>query len=469
MAFGTTSSIGKLQPVNYIPKVYSSPQSREQRPRRGKVAPLWEAWKRYSSTLHLTSSQSHFADVFFHGDNCLLSGEAGSGKSYLVKALVDFLRQHRVNVAVTGSTGVASFNIGGQTLHSFAGLGLADEPTDQLIASVRKKGKVKERIRATHVLFLDEVSMIKGELLDKVNAVFRAIRFNNEPFGGCQVVFIGDWLQLAPVFKGQEMQELAFESLSWRAADIQTVVLKEQMRQQSDKVLLSVLNDIRTGNTSSLRLLDARIDAAFPQDGIEPVRIFCKNVDVDGHNKERLRMLSTPAKVFQASDTGSDYHLASLDKNCPAPKWLELKIGAQVMCLANQDVGMGVCNGSIGIVKEFVNGGVKVKFPKITTIITHNEWSMRDQEVGVDGKMMAKVKATRSQIPLKVCYAVTVHKVQGTTLDRAIVDMAEAFAAGQAYCALSRVRDLESLSIVGSIPKSAIKVDPRCIEFYKGC
>lgn len=469
MAFGTTSSLGKSQPIKHIPKAPSSSQPREQRPRRGKVAPLWDVWKRYSSTLHLTPSQSHFADVFFHGDNCLLSGEAGSGKSYLVKALVNFLRQHRINVAVTGSTGVASFNIGGQTLHSFAGLGLADEPADQLIASVRKKEKVRQRIRSTHVLFLDEISMIKGDLLDKVNAVFRAIRFSNEPFGGCQVVFIGDWLQLAPVFKGQEMQELAFESLAWRAADIQTVVLKEQMRQQTDKVLLNVLNDIRTGNTSSLHLLDARIDAPFPKDGIEPVRIFCKNVDVDGHNKERLRMLSTPAKVFQASDTGSDYHLASLDKNCPAPKWLELKVGAQVMLLKNENIDLGLCNGSIGIVKEFVNGGVKVQFPKTAAIITHNEWEMKDQEVGADGKMRAKVKATRSQIPLKVCYAVTVHKVQGTTLDRAVVDMAEAFAAGQAYCALSRVRDLESLSIVGSIPKSAIKVDPRCIEFYKRC
>ena len=315
MAFGTTSSLGKSQPVNHIPKVSSSSQPREQRPRRGKVAPLWDAWRRHASLLHLTPSQFCFADVFFHGDNCLLSGPAGVGKSFLVKALVDFLGQHRINVAVTASTGVAAFNIGGQTLHSFAGLGLGDEPVDQIISEVMKRGKVKERIRATHVLFLDEVSMIKGDLLDKANAVFRAIRRSNEPWGGVQLCLVGDFLQLNPVFKGQEIQELAFEAVSWRTADIQTVVLKEQMRQHSDPVLLKVLNDVRIGKTDSLHLLDKCIDVSFPKDGVEGTRLFCKNVDVDSHNRERLRMLPTPSKTYVSCDSGVPKYIESLDRN----------------------------------------------------------------------------------------------------------------------------------------------------------
>lgn len=467
MAFGTTSSFGKQQPVKHIPKVVHPVKPLSQRPRRGKVAPLWDAWQRHASVLHLTPSQSRFAETFFCGDNCLLSGAAGTGKSFLVKALVDFLNEHRVNVAVTASTGVAAFGIGGQTIHSFAGLGLADEPVDQIISEVMKRGKVKERIRATHVLFLDEVSMIKGDLLDKVNAVFRAVRRSNDPWGGVQFCFVGDFLQLNPVFKGQEIQELAFESVSWRAADIQTVVLQEQMRQHSDPILLKVLNDVRVGKTDSLHLLDGRIDASFPKDGVEGTRLFCKNVDVDTHNKERLRMLPTLSKTYLSYDSGIPKYIDSLDRNCPAPKVLELKVGASVVLLCNVNIDEGLCNGSVGVVKSFSPNGVNVQFLKTTAMIDHNEWHIKEQEAGMDGKMMSKIRATRRQIPLKLAWASTVHRAQGQTLDRAILDMAEAFGVSMIYTSLSRVRDMESLSIVGSIPKDAIKVDPRCLTFYE--
>lgn len=414
MGFGTTSESCKGKRVVQAKPVSRSPQAGKPavRPRRGKVAPLWPAWQSHSALLHLTPSQARFADVFFHGDNCLLSGEAGSGKSYLVKALVDFLRKERINVAVCGSTGVAAFNIGGQTLHSFAGLGLADDPISQLISDVMKKGKVKERIRATDVLFLDEVSMIKGDLLDKVDAVFRAVRRRPEPFGACQVVFIGDWLQLAPVFKGDEVQTLAFQSPAWKDADVQTVVLKEQMRQQDDKVLLKVLNDIRIGKVDSLHLLDGRIGATFPSDGIEPVRIFCKNVDVDAFNRQRLAQLTTPARTYVARDSGSPYHIDAFNRNCPAPQTLELKVGAQVMLLTNIDTEVkGLVNGAIGVVKAFMLDGVKVQFRHATAIVDHNEWHLKEQEVGLDGKtMMNKIKATRRQIPLRLAWANTVHK-----------------------------------------------------------
>lgn len=432
-----------------------------------KVAKLWPAWQVHAKTLGLTPSQARFAQRFFTGASCFLTGPAGTGKSYLARALFDFLVKHNVRVGLTGLTGVASFLIGGQTLHSFAGVGLADEPVSNLLQRIYKNKKAKERIIAVEVLFIDEVSMAKGDLLNKVNEVFKVIRYNDAPFGGVVLCLTGDLMQLPPIFKGDEVQEFAFQCAAWKEAKIETVVLKEQMRQKGDTTLLKVLSDIRVGDTSSLSLLDSRIGATFPSDGFDPVRVFCKNIDVDRYNAERLASLPGVVKTYHARDTGMPYHTDAFNKNCPAPQVLDLKVGAQVMLLANIDVqDRGLCNGTIGVVKAFGPEGVTVQFRGETALVEHNDWQIKEQEAGIDKTIRFKVVATRRQIPLKVCYAVTVHKVQGSTLDRAVVDVTEAFAEHQIYCALSRVRDLESLSIVGKIPHSAIRVNAHCVEFY---
>ncbi len=432
-----------------------------------KIARLWSEWQIHAKTLGLTPSQARFAKSFFAGANCLLTGEAGTGKSYLLRAVSDFLVERGVNIGKCGLTGVASFIIGGQTLHSFCGIGLADEPVPNLVSRIYKNRKAKDRVTAVDVLFIDEASMAKGDLLNKVNGVFKAIRYNDAPFGGCQVCFIADWLQLPPIFKADEVQELAFQCDAWRECNVQTVVLKEQMRQRDDSSLLKVLSDIRVGDTSSLHLLNARVGATFPNDGIEPVRIFCRNVDVNLYNAERLAALPGQVKTYTARDSGMPYHTDAFNKNCPAPQMLDLKVGAQVMLLVNVDVENGLVNGSIGIVTAFGPDGVTVKFKTTSLLVEHNDWQIKEQEAGADKKIRFKVVATRRQIPLKVCYAITAHKAQGNTLDRVVVDVSEAFAEGQAYCALSRVRDLASLSIVGKIPHSAIRVNPACVEFYE--
>ena len=467
MAFGKTSTHAVGQPRATQPVSAAPAKVKQSRPRRGKVAAHWEAWKIHEQTLGLTPSQARFADVFFHGDNCLLTGEAGSGKSHVVRNLLSFLRAQGLNVAITGSTGVASFNIGGQTIHSFAGLGIGEESTEQIVAKVLKNRRVKERLRATDVMFLDEVSMIKGDLLDKLDGVMKSVRHCYDPFGGVQMVFVGDYLQLPPVFRGSETQQFAFEADSWLAADIQTVLLKEQMRQKGDAPFLKLLNELRVGNASNLHVLDARIGATFPDDGIEAVRLFCKNVDVDAYNRERLVRLTTPGKTYRARDSGLPQHTEQFNKNCPAPEVLDLKIGAVVTLLTNEDVKKGFVNGSVGVVKAFTPEGVKVQFTTGEAVVGHNEWQLKEQDVGLDGKMKHKVVATRSQIPLKLAWAASVHRSQGQTLDRAIVDLSEAFGYAMVYVALSRVRDLASLSIVGKIPQSAVKVSRDCVEFYK--
>lgn len=444
MAFGTTSSATK------------------------KLARYIAEWDEHATTLNLTTSQARFARRFFMGANLCLTGEAGTGKSYLTKAISSFLIKRSVSVGMTGTTGVAAFNIGGQTIHSFAGLGLADEPAINLIAKVYKNRKAKERICGIDVLFIDEASMAKGDLLNKVNEVFKAIRRSVAPFGGVQVVFIADFLQLPPIFKADETQELAFQCAAWREAQVETVVLVEQMRQKTDQTLLKVLNNIRVGETSSLHLLESRVGAAFPNDGIEPVRIFCRNVDVDRYNAEKLALLTTPAKTYKARDNGQPYHTDAFNKNCPAPETLELKIGAQVMLTANLDVeDRGLVNGAIGVVEAFGPDGVTVRFVGGTEIVPRKQWDIKEQEIGSDGKLHFRVVATRQQMPLRLAWACTVHRVQGQTLDRVIIDVSDAFADHMIYVALSRVRDISSLSIDSPIPHHAVRVNPECIAFYR--
>lgn len=436
-------------------------------PTAPKIARLWPEWQEHAKTLSLTPSQARFAQVFFTGVNVAVSGEAGVGKSYIVQALMAFLTKHNVRVGVTALTGVAAFTIGGQTLHSFAGVKLAQEPVSELIKMVYKNKRAKERIAAIDVLFIDEVSMAKGDFLNKVNEVFKIIRYNDTAFGGVQLLFSFDWLQLPPVFKGDEVQELPFQSAAWAEANVKTIVLKEQMRQRGDPVLLQVLSGVRVGDTDSLHLLDSRIGATFPQDGIEPVRIFCRNVDVDRENATRLAALPGELKTYKARDTGMPYHTDAFNKNCPAPQTLELKVGATVRLLVNADVQQGYVNGSVGIVKAFGPDGVTVQFKQGSLLVEHDEWDIKEQEVALDKSIRFKTVATRRQIPLRLSWAATVHRTQGQTLDRVIVDVAEAFSEGMVYVALSRVRDLQSLSIVGKIPHSAIRVNPECVAFYE--
>lgn len=416
-----------------------------------------------------TALQKKAAEAVFRGQNLLLTGPAGTGKSFLIKHIFDFFYKEGVFFAKTAMTGVAALNIGGTTLHSWSGVMLAEELAEELARVVKRNKKAVKRIRDTQILFVDEISMASAELLDKLDFIFKLVRRSSLPFGGLQIIFIGDFLQLPPVFTSWNRateKKFAFEAKSWKNANIMTICLTEIMRQHNDTEFADMLCRLRVGDVSKLHLLKTRENALFPNDGIKPVRIFCKNINVHQFNQIELDKIKSPQKTYIAEEDGEEHHLKFLDKNCQASKEIVLKVGAQVMLLYNHDSDAGLVNGSIGIVQQLLDGQVTVKFTNgIIDVITPHKWELKEEHVGIDNKIKLRTIAYRKQIPLKLAWATTVHKQQGSTIDRAEVDVEEAFECGQVYVALSRVRSLNSLS-VRPFDDSVVTVNQKCLDFY---
>jgi ATP-dependent DNA helicase PIF1 len=421
----------------------------------------WPEWQ------GLTALQKDFFVKFFHKENIFLTGPAGTGKSYTVNLLFKFLDSKGMFYGKTATTGVAALNIGGTTVHSWSGMGLADEHGMDLLNKVKDNVKARKRIESSKVLVIDEVSMAKGELIEKLDIVCQYIRDSDKPFGGIQVVFVGDFMQLPPVFSHNEEERFAFESQAWLTSKITTIHLTEIVRQHDEPHFAKFLNDVRMGAVSDLSVLSECVGRKFPDDGIKPVKLFCKNIDVNSHNEKELAKIASAERTYGANDEGADSWKLFFDKNCPAPTHLRLKKGAQVILLVNKDVEMGLVNGSVGIVQNLYDSSVEVKFACGTVLVEYNNWEVKQNEFDtLTGTMKKVVLAKRRQIPLKLAWALTIHKAQGSTLDRAEIDIGEAFAAGQVYVALSRVRNLKSLS-VKSFSSNKITVNKKCLNFYK--
>ncbi len=353
------------------------------------------------------------------------------------------------------------------TIHSFAGLGLADKDALSLIQDIKKYKKAVSRIMNCRTLFIDEISMISGALLDKIDIIFKYFRNNNNPFGGCVIIAVGDALQLPPVFSGtlNEKQQFFFESRSWKEANFHTIELTE-VKRQSDKDFIDLLNNLRKGKISNYELLATRFNYKFPESDIKPVKIFSTNKKVNNYNEICLSEIKSPSVFFYALDTGEERHIKSLDKNCPAAKTIELKVGAQVIILANICVLDGFVNGTVGKIIKFEDNKPVIRTSTGKTAIINNwEWEIKEQ-VFVNEKIEYNVIASRKQIPLKLAYSVTAHRIQGQTLDKVEVDLDNVFEFGQIYVMLSRTRTLEGLSIKNFDPKY-IKAHPKCLDFYE--
>ncbi|WP_322970664.1 AAA family ATPase [Faecalibacter sp. LW9] len=397
--------------------------------------------------------QSKALAILKSGRNVFLTGSAGAGKTYVLNQYIKYLKQHGVPVAITASTGIAATHMNGQTIHSWAGIGIKDYVSDRYLASLRDKKYFRDKMDKVKVLIIDEISMLHRNQLDAVDYVLKFFKQNDEPFGGVQVVFSGDFFQLPPI--GEEWEEsrdkFCFMSDAWVQSKVHICYLTEQYR-QTNNALNDILNEIRSGMISdrTLQLLESRIEY-FPDEIDSQTRLYTHNMDVDRINKGQLHNIDSSAKVFEAKVAGNPALVEVLKKSVLADEILELKIGAKVMFVRN-NFDVGFVNGTIGT----VSGYTDKEEPIIKSldgeffIAKPETWAIEDE----GGKALASF----TQVPLRLAWAITIHKSQGMTLDSAFIDLSKAFEKGQGYVALSRLRDLNSLTLHG-LNQTALEID----------
>jgi hypothetical protein len=396
--------------------------------------------------------QTEALDILKMGHNVYLTGAAGSGKTFVLNEFIKYLRSNNIVVGVTASTGIAATHMNGMTVHSWAGMGIT-EITQSDIERLLEKSPLRKRMNETKVLIIDEVSMLDGQTLDAVDAITRAFKNPAKPFGGLQVVLSGDLFQLPPVTKTGE-PNFVFKSQAWKTMNLKCCYLEEQHR-QDDSNLLNVLQAIRTNSVddSHFEDLQARIDAS-PSSNTVITKLYTHNRDVDGVNQLELDKLDTETKVFNMTSKGNKKAVESLIKRCLAPESLVIKTGAEVMFVANSQTKNFV-NGTLGRIVDFDEEGLPIVKTKNRLIyVQPHTWKTEDGP---------KVVAEISQLPLRLAWAITVHKSQGMSLDAAEIDLTNSFEPGMGYVALSRVRSIEGLFIKG-INNMAMVVNPKIIE-----
>lgn len=390
-------------------------------------------------------TQNQALTIMKTGANVFLTGEPGAGKTHTVNAFVAFLRQHGIEPAITASTGIAATHIHGQTIHSWSGIGIRKSMSPYDLDKLASIEYLVRRIQKTKVLIIDEISMIDGFTLDLVDAVCRTIKQKEEPFGGMQVVLVGDFFQLPPISRRDEVVPFAFQAHVWSGMKPLVCYLTEQHR-QSDETFLSLLSAIRRNERMDDYMIHLEKRIVSDDNSFEHLenmtRLFAHNADVDAINNQALHAIEGPTNTYTMFSKGSDALVASLKKGCLSPDRLDLKIGATVMCTKN-NTQKGFVNGTTGTIMRFEAGS---KYPIIRTsdgeelTIEPMDWSIEE-----DGK----IKASITQVPLRLAWAITIHKSQGLSLDNAMMDLRQVFEYGQGYVALSRVRTLSGLYLAG--------------------
>ncbi|MDP3996248.1 MAG: AAA family ATPase [bacterium] len=407
-------------------------------------------------------TQNDALEVLKMGHNVFLTGSAGSGKTYLLNQYISYLREMGAEVAITASTGIAATHLGGQTIHSWSGIGIRDVLSEADLDFLEERKYLWDRFQKTRVLVIDEISMLHHFRLDMVERVLRSFRRNDLPFGGIQVILCGDFFQLPPVSKaGSPKAHFVHSSQAWQRAGFKVCYLSENFR-QGDRNFLLLLNAIRENAVrhETLEPLRKRYKKEAETD-VLPVKLYTHNVDVDLLNEEELEKLEAEEEIYDMTSKGRGKLLEMLKRSCLAPEKLRLKIGARVMFVKN-NFEKGYVNGTLGEVEYFDISGPVVKIANGRKITAEQE-TWRIEEEGVS-------KAEITQVPLRLAWAITVHKSQGMSLDAVETDLSKSFERGMGYVALSRVRDLKGLKLLG-LNKMALAVSEEALakdkEFKK--
>jgi hypothetical protein len=388
--------------------------------------------------------------VMLDGASVFLTGAPGAGKTYVLNQFIRRATREGRTVAVTASTGIAATHIGGTTIHSWSGLGIRDELTGRDLQWLKANDKLVKRYNGTDVLVIDEISMLHGKRLDMVNQACKALRKSDEPFGGLQVILVGDLFQLPPVSRGSEVSDFAHTSEAWRELRPKICYISEQHRQSGGE-LLDILEAMRRGQVEDYHseLLQERMGKE-PAEDMPVTRLYSHNVDVESINDRHLAALNGTTRTYPMQTRGAAAKVEQLTRSLLAPETLELKIGAEVMFVANNFAGKYV-NGTRGRVIGFQSGQPVVQLVNGKEIkVEPHTWVLEE-----DGKK----KAEAVQLPLRLAWAITIHKSQGMSLDAAEIDLSRSFTPGMGYVALSRVRSLDGLFLAG-LNRMAMQLHP---------
>lgn len=432
----------------------------------------------------LTDEQRSVIDFLLRGDNVFLTGGGGVGKSHLIQAIfTDFpgmarrLRNmmHLPKIQLCALTGCAALLLGNKakTIHSWAGIGLGKGSVAELLVKVRRNRKAMKNWLTTDLLVIDEISMMTAELLDKLDEIAKKVKSNRKPFGGMQVLLVGDFHQLPPVSRDGPVQ-FAFESEAWKNG-IQTMVELTIIQRQKDADFQKIMKEARMGALSedSCHILRSREGLDWRKHKIKPTLLFPRRAEVDMINESNLQSLKGERHQYKAkltydgkvpqgfteNDAIFQQALQKMDSDSPYSVSLELAQGAQVMLICNLAPELGLVNGSRGVIVEFTGAG---ELPVVEFVngvrqpIGTHAWPIDEYEF-----------VSRVQIPLRLAYASTIHKSQGCSLDSALIDIGSSnWEHGQSYTALSRCRSLDALYVYDFTPTS-FKVHPSVTAFYK--
>lgn len=445
-------------------------------------------------------------EILKTGSNVFLTGVPGAGKTYVINQYVKWLEQRGIYPSITASTGIAATHVGGSTIHSFSGIGIEKHIDEHKLEKIMEREKLVKKIQGTNVLIIDEISMLDAQTLDNVNTVLKGIKDPTKAFGGVQIIFVGDFFQLPPVTRQGEYKNYAFVSKSWKEARPLTCYLEEQFRQTDEKftkLLLAIrennidemhveiLEEIKRKTFKKLGLKEGKNlqEGEYEEEsvsvgeeeergttltplpsptervgvrvlsgskfGSDILELHSHNKNVDEINDAKLTQLVGKEFIFKMITQGRASLVENLIKSCLSPENLKLKKGAKVIFTKNSVEGEYV-NGTLGVVQDLDNQGIVIETKSGKIIdLKHEEWKVED-----DGKVLAKI----SQYPLRLAWAITVHKSQGMSLDEAIISLGETFEYGQGYVALSRLRSLEGLYLKSYNPKS-LQINSAISEF----
>ena len=402
----------------------------------------------------LNEEQNNALKCVMDGHSILLTGSAGTGKSYTIKYIIEYLNNANKKYAITASTGTAAVIIGGQTLHSFLGLGLGTGSVKEILNNILKNKKKYESILNLDVLIIDEISMIDKELFEKISIILSIIKSNDKFFGNIQLILVGDFCQLAPV-KGK----YCFLADIWNKMNIKIVLLEKLIRHNEDLLFQQMLKILRKGKCTDniIKVLNKLKDTEF-ENGIIPTKLYPINVNVDKINNieiEKLKAEGNISKTYRA--------VTSCDKEKEGDKFtIELTLNAQIIVIRNINVEDSLVNGTRGIIKHLGEDFV---------IINDVKGNIHKIKYFTDtfNNVISSKSSYIIHMPIRICYALSIHKSQGMTIDALELDLgSNIFTCGQSYTALSRAKKLSSIKII-DIDKDSFRTNIDVKKFYKNC